>query len=255
MSAYAQASTWLCGTCGHISDQQGMCPACGGEQGRVVRGGVVEMPAGSIPCPQCQRRDVRIVFRGWSRLYALAYWARETRSSAYLCSDCARKQTIINLLVTAFLGWWSFPSLWYGPKATYFNWRSVWAPPAEPLAWGAIGLDELLASATSEGPGPEESAAFGDSPLAGLTAMERHLVLNAEVDPYEVLGVSPQASESEIRTAWRDRAKSAHPDVNPDDASAASKMLQLNQAYEILGNPRLRAAYDWLQTSGREFVS
>ena len=33
----------------------------------------------------------------------------ETRLSAYLCVDCARKQTIINLLVTALLGWWSFP--------------------------------------------------------------------------------------------------------------------------------------------------
>ncbi len=211
------------------------------------------MPSGSIPCPQCQRRDVPIVFRGWSRLYAFAYWARETRLSAYLCVNCARKQTIINLLVTALLGWWSFPSLWHGPKATYFNWRAVWTAPSNPLAWGAIGLDELLAGAASGGSTAEKDATFADSPLGESTTMERHLVLSAD-DPYGILGVGPQASESEIKAAWRDRAKASHPDVNPGDASAASRMLELNQAYEILGNPRLRAAYDWLQAGGREFV-
>lgn len=222
-----------------------------------MRGGIVEMPAGSIACPQCQRRDVPIVFRGWSRLYAFAYWARETRLSAYLCVDCARKQTIINLLVTALLGWWSFPSLWHGPKATYFNWRAVWAPPSNPLTWGAMGLDELFAHASSgasDGASFGEEAAFADSPLAELTSMERHLVLSTD-DPYRVLGVDSTASDAEIKAARRDRAKESHPDVNPGDADAATRMLELNQAYEVLGNPRLRAAYDWLQAEGREFVS
>jgi len=245
------SASW-CGACGHVGPENiGMCPVCGAPLGRAVRGAIVEMPPGAIPCAQCGRRDVRVVFRGWSRLYAFIYWARETRLSAYLCVDCARKQTITSLLMTAFLGWWSFPSLWHGPKATYFNWRSVWAPPYDSLSWGAVGLNELLESASGDGGGPqvEDDTVSADSPLVDLTITERHMVINAD-DPYGALGISIHATDTEIKAAWRDRAKASHPDVNPGDANAAARMLALNQAYEILGNPRLRKAYDWFATHG-----
>ena len=51
-------------------------------------------------------------------------------------------------------------------------------------------------------------------------------------DPYKVLGVSPDASDEEIKKAYRDLAKRYHPDMNPGDASAAEKMNAINDAYD-----------------------
>ena len=56
-------------------------------------------------------------------------------------------------------------------------------------------------------------------------------------DPYKVLGVSPDASDEEIKKAYRDLAKKYHPDRNPGDAEAARKMQQVNAAYEQIKNP------------------
>ena len=56
-------------------------------------------------------------------------------------------------------------------------------------------------------------------------------------DPYKVLGVSPDASDEEIKKAYRRLAKQYHPDVNPGDEAAARKMQQINAAYEQIKNP------------------
>ena len=56
-------------------------------------------------------------------------------------------------------------------------------------------------------------------------------------DPYKVLGVSPNASDEEIKKAYRALAKKYHPDRNPGDAEAAKKMQQVNAAYEQIKNP------------------
>ena len=56
-------------------------------------------------------------------------------------------------------------------------------------------------------------------------------------DPYKVLGVSPGASDEEIKRAYRALAKKYHPDRNPGDAEAAKKMQQVNAAYEQIKNP------------------
>lgn len=56
-------------------------------------------------------------------------------------------------------------------------------------------------------------------------------------DPYKVLGVSPDASEEEVRKAYRRLAKQYHPDMNPGDESAARKMNEINAAYEQIKNP------------------
>ena len=47
-------------------------------------------------------------------------------------------------------------------------------------------------------------------------------------DPYKILGVSPDASKDEIKSAYRKKAKLYHPDLHPDDPSAREKMNELN---------------------------
>lgn len=56
-------------------------------------------------------------------------------------------------------------------------------------------------------------------------------------DPYQVLGVSRDASDEDIKRAYRQLAKKYHPDRNPGDAEAAKKMQQINTAYEQIKNP------------------
>ena len=57
------------------------------------------------------------------------------------------------------------------------------------------------------------------------------------MDPYKVLGVSPDASDDEIKQAYRKLAKKYHPDLNPGDETAARKMQEVNAAYEAIKNP------------------
>jgi len=61
-------------------------------------------------------------------------------------------------------------------------------------------------------------------------------------DPYKILGVSPDASDEEIKQAYRRLAKKYHPDLNPGDEAAAEKMQQINAAYEQIKNPEKAAS-------------
>ncbi len=54
------------------------------------------------------------------------------------------------------------------------------------------------------------------------------------MDPYKVLGVSPQATDEEIKKAYRELSKKYHPDLNPGDEKAAEKMREINAAYDMI---------------------
>jgi len=72
----------------------------------------------------------------------------------------------------------------------------------------------------------------------------------AKRDYYEVLGLARNASEAEIKKAYRRLAMKHHPDRNPDDKSAEAKFKEANEAYEILADAQKRAAYDQFGHAG-----
>lgn len=68
-------------------------------------------------------------------------------------------------------------------------------------------------------------------------------------DYYKTLGVAKNASEKEIKSAYRQLAQKYHPDKNPGDKKSEDKFKDLNEAYEVLGDPQKRAKYDQLGSS------
>ena len=69
-------------------------------------------------------------------------------------------------------------------------------------------------------------------------------------DPYSVLGVSRDASEEEIKKAYKALSRKYHPDANPGDKEAEAKFKECNEAYEVLSDPQKKARYDQFGFAG-----
>jgi len=72
-------------------------------------------------------------------------------------------------------------------------------------------------------------------------------------DYYSTLGVAKTATEKEIKQAYRKLARKHHPDVNPGDKSAEAKFKEINEAYEVLGDPDKRRKYDELGANWKAY--
>src|SRR5882724_6964421 len=64
------------------------------------------------------------------------------------------------------------------------------------------------------------------------------------IDYYKILGVDKNASQDDIKKAYRKLARKHHPDLNPNDKEAHKKFQQINEANEVLSDPEKRKKYD-----------
>ena len=66
----------------------------------------------------------------------------------------------------------------------------------------------------------------------------------AKKDYYETLGISKGASETDIKKAFRSKAREHHPDKNAGSSKAEEEFKAVNEAYDVLKDPNKKAAYD-----------
>jgi len=72
----------------------------------------------------------------------------------------------------------------------------------------------------------------------------------AKRDYYEILGVPRDATQEEIKKAYRKLARQYHPDVNPGNKEAEEKFKEITEAYEVLSDEKKRAQYDQFGHAG-----
>ena len=86
---------------------------------------------------------------------------------------------------------------------------------------------------------------FSQSLAPRASCLKGHILANGDKrDYYEVLGVNRNASDTEIKKAYRTQARKNHPDVNPGDKQAETRFKEIQAAYDVLSDTEKRALYD-----------
>lgn len=111
--------------------------------------------------------------------------------------------------------------------------------------WVDIDLNALEAQVNAEDSDDEGTSSGG---ATSSTAV-------ADSEFYDLLGVTPGASSSEIKKAYYREARQCHPDKNPGDAAAKAKFQKLADAYQVLSDPQLRKKYDRDGKAGMQEVT
>lgn len=93
-------------------------------------------------------------------------------------------------------------------------------------------------------PGSAGTVFFVYSSFSKFTILNQQERIMEFVDYYSILGLDKNASQDDIKKAYRKLARKHHPDVNPNDAAASKKFQQINEANEVLSDPEKRKKYD-----------
>jgi len=86
------------------------------------------------------------------------------------------------------------------------------------------------------------------APVVNLREVAADVI--AMADFYQMLGLSQEASQDEIRMTFRKLARQCHPDLNPNDRTAEQRFVAINEAHSTLADPKRRRRYDELLRRG-----
>jgi hypothetical protein len=235
----------LCTNCLHDDDRKvEHCPACGGDQFAKLngKGFVVTLPPGAgMPCQGCFEPGRALKLRYYRRVVGMLLADSVYETAGYFCASCRRRQFGKHMGLTLLLGWWGIIALYFrNPFAIVTNLWALGAPPFGAGQVGAMNVNEIRADAREQ---QQLADVYMSMPswFEHIDEDEIELILT-ERDYYATLRVERAATAHEIKAAWRDQVKRHHPDTA--GAGSHEHMIEINDAYKVLGDERLRHAYD-----------
>jgi hypothetical protein len=236
----------LCVACLHADERQvEHCPACGAAEFAQIdkRGYVVRVPPGPMPCQGCFEEGRELRLRAYRHVIGLLVVDHVTMVAGYFCGRCRLRRFAMHMGITLVAGWWGIWALLFrNPFAIAVNLWALARPPFATDELGAMNVNDMRDAAARD-----ESLAdvYRSMPswLEALDDGEIDIVI-VETDYYAVLDVDERANEQEIKSSWRQRVKERHPDVAGASPDTSAEMALLADAYRVLGDERLRHAYD-----------
>jgi hypothetical protein len=194
-----------------------------------------------MPCQGCFEAGRPLKLRYYRHVVGMVFADRIHGTAGYFCVSCRRRQFGKHIGLTLLLGWWGLIALWFrNPYAIVTNLWALFAPPFGAGRLGAINVNEIRADAREQ---QRLADVYMSMPswFEHIDEDEIELILS-ERDDYATLQVQRTASHHDIKAAWREQVKLHHLDTS--GAASHERMVEINDAYTVLGDERLRHAYD-----------